>query len=187
MWSRLRRLGQAGPGNAPAALTPPLAQVPTRLSVLMVCSGNICRSPTAEAVLRAKLQRAGVLDVVVDSAGTHGFHVSEAPDPRAMAAGARRGYDLSALRARPVVVEDFQRFDWLLAMDQGHMSWLGQRRPQGAVAQMGLLMDPATRYTGVAEVPDPYYGGPAGFERVLDLVEDACEGWVARLRVEAAP
>jgi len=186
MWSRLRRLAQVGPRPSAAALAQTPLPVPTRLSVLMVCSGNICRSPTAEVVLRSKLQRAGVLDVAVDSAGTHGFHTEEAPDPRAMAAAARRGYDLSTLRARPLGMDDFQRFDWLLAMDQGHISWLSQRRPQGACAQMGLLMDSATRFTGVAEVPDPYYGGPAGFERVLDLVEDACEGWVARLRLEVA-
>ena len=173
------------------------------LSILMVCSGNICRSPTAEGVLRAKLQRAGIKGVAVDSAGTHGYHVSEAPDPRAQAAALRRGYDLSRLRARPVKDADFLKFHWLLAMDQTHLAWLQQRfqeAPQSPVGWEGpdgpavplprvkLLLEHARRFKGVAEVPDPYYGSPAGFERVLDLIEDACDGVVeVLLRQRARP
>ena len=168
--------GGAGPGPA--------------LRILMVCSGNICRSPTAEAVLRAKLQRAGLVAVQVDSAGTHGFHVSEPPDPRAQAAAKRRGYDLARLRARPVRDEDFHQFQWLLAMDESHLRWLQQRLPAppgdaaGSAPQVRLLMAFARQFKGTAEVPDPYYGSPQGFERVLDLVEDACDGVVAALMAQ---
>lgn len=153
------------------------SQVHTR--VLMVCMGNICRSPSAEAVLRRKLQCAGLeRQVLVASAGTHGHHMGEAPDPRAIAAGAKREYDLSALRARPVTADDFSRFDLLLAMDQSNLVWLQRKAPEGHGAQLGLLLAHARRYSE-REVPDPYYGPAAGFERVLDLIEDACDGVVA--------
>lgn len=152
------------------------------LNILMVCSGNICRSPTAEAVLRAKLQRVGLSGVRVDSAGTHGYHISEPPDPRAQAAAKRRGYDLSRLRARPVQEADFTQFQWLLAMDHSHQAWLNKRVPGVQSQQVKMLMQPARTFKGTAEVPDPYYGGPEGFERVLDLVEDACDGWVELIR-----
>ncbi len=158
------------------------------LNILMVCSGNICRSPTAEGVLRAKLKRAGIQGVVVDSAGTHGFHLSEAPDPRAQAAAKRRGYDLSRLRARPVQDSDFEKFHWVLAMDTSHVTWLQQRLttdaagpPTAPPPQVRLLLDHARRFKGLGDVPDPYYGSPEGFERVLDLVEDACDGLVESL------
>ncbi len=169
-----------------------------RLNILMVCSGNICRSPTAEAVLRAHLKRAGLPGVQVDSAGTHGFHISEPPDPRAQAAALRRGYDLSKLRARPVTEADYGKFDWFLAMDETHRAWLRQRiqpnQPQQPTTpdplrpppQVRLLLDHARRYKGTKEVPDPYYGSPEGFERVLDLVEDACEGLVQDLMFQRA-
>ena len=135
--SRLKRwLGLGGP--------PPVIQV------LMVCSGNICRSPTAEAVLRAKLQAAGLADrIAVDSAGTHGFHIKEPPDPRAQALGLKRGYDLSRLRARRVAGEDFVRFQRILAMDQGHLKWLTEAAPPDARARVGLLMSHAVRHAGV--------------------------------------
>jgi protein-tyrosine phosphatase len=161
------------------------AAAPDAVRVLMVCMGNICRSPMAEGVLRAKLQQAGLhTRVVVDSAGTHGYHSGEAPDPRAIRAAAQRGVELSMLRARPVQPEDFSRFDWLLAMDQANLDWLQGRRPEGARTRMGLLMEYARRHAAVREVPDPYYGAAAGFEHVLDLVEDACDGVVARLSAE---
>lgn len=161
------------------------AVAPDALRVLMVCTGNICRSPIAEGVLRAKLQQAGLhTRVVVDSAGTHGYHSGEAPDPRAIRVAARRGVELAMLRARPVQPEDFSRFHWLLAMDEANLGWLHSRRPEGAGPRIGLLMEHATRHPGVREVPDPYYGAAAGFERVLDLVEDACEGVVACLSAE---
>jgi len=156
-----------------------------RVRVLMVCMGNICRSPTAEGVLRAKLGKAGLdRHVEVDSAGTHGHHAGEAPDRRAQKHAASRGYDLSRLRARRIVAADFERFDWVLAMDADNLERLRELRPDTAPARLGLLMEHALRHRDVGEVPDPYYGPPAGFERVLDLVEDACEGLLLRLRAE---
>ncbi len=161
---------------------PPAAAVPPRLRILMVCTGNICRSPTAEGVLRHKLEQAGLgAAVQVGSAGTHGYHTAEPPDPRAVRAAAARGYDLSRLRARPLGPDDYHRFDVLLAMDNTHLAWLHKRQPPATPAQAGLLMPLALRQAHVAEVPDPYYGGPAGFEHVLDLVEDACDGILERL------
>ena len=155
--------------------------------VLMVCMGNICRSPMAEGVLRAKLRRAGLHPrVVVDSAGTQGYHTGEAPDPRAIRAAARRGVELAGLRARPVQVEDFSRFHWLLAMDGANLAWLRSSQPEGAAPRIGLLMEHARRHAGALEVPDPYYGAAAGFDHVFDLVDDACEGLVARLAAELA-
>jgi protein-tyrosine phosphatase len=155
---------------------------PPRLRILMVCTGNICRSPTAEGVLRHKLAQAGLgAAIQVGSAGTQGYHTAEPPDPRAQRAAAARGYDLSRLRARPLRPDDFQQFDVLLAMDQTHLAWMHKRRPPGAPAQVGLLMPLARRHVQLTEVPDPYYGGPAGFEHVLDLVEDACDGILERL------
>ncbi|MFO1328628.1 MAG: low molecular weight protein-tyrosine-phosphatase [Rubrivivax sp.] len=157
------------------------------LRVLMVCSGNICRSPTAEGVLRARLQAAG-LDgrIEVDSAGTQGIHVRQPPDPRAQAHARQRGYDLSALRARRVIGDDFTRFHRILAMDDDHLEWLRGAAPPDASARIERLMDHARRHPGQTEVPDPYYGAPADFERVLDLVEDACEGLAQVLADELA-
>jgi len=153
--------------------------------VLMVCMGNICRSPIAEGVLRAKLLRAGLqTQVQVDSAGTHGYHSGEPPDPRAIGVAARHGVELAALRARPVVPEDYTRFHWLLAMDEANLDWLSSRRPAGTEPRIGLLMEHARRHADVREVPDPYYGALAGFEHVLALVDDACEGLVERLAAE---
>jgi protein-tyrosine phosphatase len=151
------------------------------LNVLMVCTGNICRSPTAEGVLRKKLERAG-LDrrILVDSAGTHGFHQSEPPDPRAVRHAAKRGYDLSGLRARSVRTVDFSRFHWMLAMDESNLAWLMRHVREGGGPRIELLARQAPDL-GVEEVPDPYYGPDAGFENVLDLVERACDGFLARL------
>ncbi len=150
--------------------------------VLMVCMGNICRSPTAEGVMRAKLKAAGLHDVEVASAGTHGYHTSEPPDRRAIQHAAARGYDLSKQRARRVSKEDFDRFDWVLAMDQDNLEWLRDMAPDNSRARVGLLLDHAATFRHAREVPDPYYGAPAGFDRVLDLVEDACDGFIAALR-----
>lgn len=145
--------------------------------VLMVCMGNICRSPTAEAVLRHKLKAAGLEKTVeVDSAGTHGGHVGEPPDARAQRHARLRGYDLSRLRARRLTAEDFTRFDWVIAMDQDNLSRMAELAPDGHVARLELLMTHATRRAGVTAVPDPYYGPPAGFDHVLDLIEDGCDG-----------
>jgi protein-tyrosine phosphatase len=155
------------------------------LRVLMVCSGNICRSPTAEGVLRAKLQRAGLADrVAVDSAGTQGLHAKEPPDPRAQAHASRRGYNLSKLRARKVAPEDFLRFHRIYAMDGGHLQWLQDKAPPDARARVAMLMAHATQRVAGDEVPDPYYGSDRDFERVLDLVEDACDGLVKDLQRE---
>lgn len=151
--------------------------------ILMVCTGNICRSPTAEGVLRSKLQQAGLQgQVLVDSAGIQGYHNSEPPDARAVRAAAKRGYQIGDIRARPMRPEDFATFDWLVAMDQTHVDWLRKRSSPATAGRICLLMPMARQHPGLQEVPDPYYGGPAGFEHVLDLVEDACEGVVERLR-----
>lgn len=152
------------------------------ISILMVCLGNICRSPMAEGVLRTKLLRAG-LDrrVEVASAGTHGER-GGAPDARAVAAAARRGYDLSRIRSRRVVAKDFERYHLLLAMDRENLDYLGSICPEGCGDRLGLLLDHGPPTLGVREVPDPYYGAPAGFERVLDLIEPACDSLVQNLR-----
>ena len=153
----------------------------------MVCMGNICRSPTAEGVLRAKLQRAGLgARVFVDSAGTLATHAGEAPDARAVAHAAKRGYDIAGLRARVVVAEDFERFDWLLAMDDDNLDWLRRRAPAGATERCALLLPFAGLAVDPPRVPDPYYGSTAGFERVLDLLEQACDPLVARWAAQPA-
>jgi len=154
-----------------------------RVAILMVCMGNICRSPTAEGVLRHKLRVAGLLEqVAVDSAGTHGYHVGSPPDARALEHARRRGIDLSGLRARRVADRDFERFDLLLAMDEDNHLELMRLCPPGREVRVRLLMDFASRSPGRREVPDPYYGGDQGFADVLDLVDDACDGLVAHLR-----
>ncbi|SPA14489.1 putative Protein-tyrosine-phosphatase [Cupriavidus taiwanensis] len=150
-------------------------------AILMCCMGNICRSPTAEGVLRAKLDAAGLAALVeLDSAGTHEYHLGRAPDPRTQRHALQRGYDLSALRARKVGVPDFDRFDLILAMDRENLAGLLKLRPD-AGGKVRLLMSFATRHEA-DEVPDPYYGEGDGFERVLDYIEDACDGLVAELR-----
>lgn len=144
--------------------------------VLFVCLGNICRSPTAEGVFAAKLAEHGIEDTIeADSCGTGGWHVGEAPDRRATAAAARRGYDLSGLRARQVQAADFGSFDYILAMDRMNLAELEARCPADYGGHLGLFL---TFAEGVAEdeVPDPYYGGTDGFGHVLDLVEKASEG-----------
>lgn len=144
--------------------------------ILFVCMGNICRSPTAEGVVRTFVEQAQLADrVELDSAGTHGYHIGNPPDPRAQEAALRRGYDLSALRARRVNEFDFVRFDRILAMDRDNLALLRQAAPVEHRHKLGLLLDYAENFDD-EEVPDPYYGGAAGFERVLDLVEDAARG-----------
>ena len=157
-----------------------------KLRVLMVCMGNICRSPTAEAVLRQRLHAAGLADAVeVDSAGTHAWHSGDAPDPRSIRHAQRRGYDLTTLRARPVSASDYAAFDLILAMDGENLDWLAQRCPPTHQARLALLSRHHVRLTS-HEVPDPYSGEAAGFDHVLDLVEDACDGLVADLRARLA-
>ena len=141
--------------------------------VLFVCTGNICRSPTAEGVFRHLARERGVLEGLrVDSAGTHDYHVGEAPDPRAIEHAARRGYDLADLRARQVSPRDFGLFDRILAMDRGHLRQLKAMAPAGAVARISMFLDHSESWRGL-DVPDPYYGGGRGFEEVLDMVEEA--------------
>ena len=156
---------------------------PTR-SVLFVCMGNICRSPTAEGVFRRMADEAGLGDLVqTDSAGTHGYHVGEPPDLRAQAAAARRGYDLSKLRARRVERLDFERFDLVLAMDRDNHAFLAKLAPPTAAHKLDMMLRYA-RSAPTLEVPDPYYGGDAGFDAVLDMLEDASRGLLEALRIE---
>ena len=153
-----------------------------RLRVLMVCSGNICRSPMAEVVLRSKLQGAGLGDsVAVDSAGTYGFQRGTRPDPRAVAQAAQRGYALDGLKSRPVEAADFSRFDLLLAMDHGNLQTLQARCPPNQQHRLHLLL-PFAPGALVDEVPDPYFGASAGFALALDLIEPACDGLLSELR-----
>jgi protein-tyrosine phosphatase len=143
--------------------------------------GNICRSPTAEGVFRHRVrQQAPQLDVEIDSAGTHDYHVGEPPDRRAIQAAARRGIDLTGLRARIVQDEDFERFDLILAMDRLNQVTLLERSPPEYHARIRLFLEFA-QSAETPDVPDPYYGGPVGFEHVLDLVEDASGGLIEQL------
>lgn len=154
---------------------------PAQARVLMVCLGNICRSPTAEAVLRSQLQAGGWgTRIAVDSAGTHAER-GHPPDPRAQAVAARRGYDLSALRSRPMARDDFEHFELVLAMDQDNLEWLRRRCPPPLRHRLGLLLAVGLPGQAMQEVPDPYFGGADGFECTLDLIEQACRGLVVEL------
>src|SRR5215468_595443 len=155
------------------------------MRILFVCLGNICRSPTAEAVVRSLAAlEAPELALEVDSAGTAGYHIGEPPDPRMQAAAARRGYQLAALRARIVEPGDFERFDLILAMDRENLTVLRRRAPEQARERVRLFLEFAP-HREPEEVPDPYYGGPNGFEEVLDLVEAAARGLLGDLRQRA--
>ncbi len=150
--------------------------------VLFICTGNICRSPTAEGVFRHLVERAGLADTIhIDSAGTHDYHVGNPPDARAQAAAARRGYSLSGLRARQVADSDFAAFDFVLAMDEHNRSLLLQQCPPEQHARVRLFLEFAEGDVP-AEVPDPYYGGAQGFEQVLDLVENAAQGLLKKIK-----
>lgn len=150
--------------------------------VLLVCMGNICRSPTAEGVLRHYIRINGLGDKVeVDSAGTHGYHVGEAPDSRTQRAAAVRGYDLSQLRARKVAHQDFDYFDLILAMDKGNLDNLHRMATPEQRQRMKLFMDYSKNFDD-DEVPDPYYGLGHGFDLVLDMVEDAAMGLIGEIR-----
>jgi protein-tyrosine phosphatase len=154
--------------------------------VLFVCTGNICRSPTAEGVFRHLARERGVLDLLrVDSAGTHDYHVGEAPDPRAIEHAARRGYDLAPLRARQVSGANFREFDRILAMDRGHLRQLKAMAPAGSPARVAMFLDHSGSWRGL-DVPDPYYGGSRGFEEVLDMVEEASARLLEEILAELA-
>lgn len=137
--------------------------------LLMVCTGNICRSPTMEGVMRAIAGSRG-WKTELDSAGTEGWHTGEPPDPRTVTAALARGYSLGELRARKVRREDFERFDLLLAADRGHQDHLIRLAPPGLSHKVRLFL-------GEEDLADPYYGGPEGFEAVLDAVEARCRAW----------
>ncbi len=151
---------------------------PTR--VLFVCTGNICRSPTAEGVARALAQRQGLADAFeFDSAGTHDYHVGEPPDPRTIAAAAGRGYDLSKLRARRVTSTNYADFDHIFAMDSDHLRLMRGQCPPEHRHKLAMFISDGSKG---ADVPDPYYGGSEAFELVLDLVEQASKRMLEQLR-----
>lgn len=155
-----------------------------KVRVLFVCLGNICRSPTAHGVFAHLVEQEGLAEFIhVDSAGTHAYHVDEPPDPRAQAAAARRGVDLSTLRARKALAQDFEVFDYVIAMDRSNYEHLSGLCPAGAEHKLRLFLTFAPE-AGEDEVPDPYYGGTAGFERVLDLIEQAARGLLADIRLQ---
>jgi protein-tyrosine phosphatase len=151
------------------------------VGLLFVCTGNICRSPTAEGVMRAKLLAAGLADrVAVDSAGVEDYHAGAPPDERTQDHARRRGYELGGQRARQLRRSDFEQFDWLLAMDRSHLAVLKRQCPAAQAGKLRLFM--AFSAHPSADVPDPYYGREAGFDAVLDLVEAGCDGLLAMLR-----
>jgi protein-tyrosine phosphatase len=150
--------------------------------VLFVCMGNICRSPTAEGVFRHLVKQQGMTDaILIDSAGTHDYHIGDAPDARSQAAAAKRGYDLGGLRARQVTREDFSTFDYVLAMDTHNHGLLLQQCPAEHRHRVRLFLEFADGDVP-QEVPDPYYGGAKGFELVLDLVENAAQGLLRHIK-----
>lgn len=152
------------------------------IKVLLVCMGNICRSPTAEGVFRQQVEAAGLAKQIhIDSAGTHDYHIGSAPDGRAQAAAAKRGYDLSRLRGRQVGQHDFREFDYILAMDMDNLTRMQAHCPAEHAHKIGLFLEYSKNFLE-REVPDPYYGGNAGFEKVLDMVEDAGRGLLAHIQ-----
>lgn len=160
-----------------------------KMSVLFVCLGNICRSPTAHAVFQAMVDEAGLTDTIhVDGAGTGDWHLGHAPDARSAATAAAKGYDMSALRSRLVTTEDFSDFDYIIAMDADNLSNLRKMRPANTDVKLELLLDYSRKpeYDSVSEVPDPYYGGEDGFPRVLDLIEDAAATLLTHVKSEIA-
>ncbi len=153
-----------------------------KVKVLFVCMGNICRSPTAHGVFEHLVHSQGLAErILIDSAGTHAYHVGKSPDQRSQAAAKGRGLDLSGQRARQVDVLDFERFDYILAMDRANLHDLQALVQAPQRERVQLFMQFATRWN-VDEVPDPYYGGNSGFERVLDMVEDAAAGLLEHIR-----
>lgn len=154
--------------------------------VLFVCSGNICRSPTAEGVFRHLVAEAGLSDrIESDSVGLHGWHIGDPPDARSTRAAARRGIDISDLRARQLETADFERFDLLLAMDEGHHRDMLRRATSIQRHKVRMFME-ASEGRPASSVPDPYYGGADGFESVLDMIEQGARAWLRLLRNHSA-
>ena len=148
-------------------------------SILFICMGNICRSPTAEAVFRTKAEQLGI-QLTIDSAGTLGAHAREKPDPRAQKAGTARGYSFKGIKARKVTEKDFAKFDLILAMDEDNVRDLNKVAPAEYKDKIQRFLNYAEHYDDT-EVPDPYYGGAQGFQYVLDLVEDASDGLLKKI------
>lgn len=152
------------------------------VNILFVCLGNICRSPTAHGIFQGLVDQAGLAErIFVDSAGTGDWHIGRPPDNRARQAALGRGYDLGHLRARQVTAEDFERFDYVLAMDESNLGNLSALKPNSYRGNLALFLEFASR-RDYREVPDPYYGGEENFELVLDLVEDAAAGLLGHVR-----
>ncbi len=152
-----------------------------KTGILFVCMGNICRSPTAEAVFRKMAEEAGLIErIFIDSAGTHDYHIGSPPDERSMRAARGRGYDMSGLRARQVEAKDFLVFDHVLAMDRNNLAILKRIAGPGLQGKARLFMEFSRDFQD-SEVPDPYYGGAQGFETVLDRVESASRGLLAQI------
>jgi len=154
------------------------------VNVLFVCLGNICRSPTAEGVFRHLVEAEGLSDsIIIDSAGTGAWHVGSPPDSRAQQAAKQRGIDLSSQRARKAISADFERFDYVIGMDSQNRSDLSAMCPRGFEQRLHLFLDFAP-HVGKIEVPDPYYGGDGGFDRVLDMIEQASQGLLDDIRTK---
>ena len=152
-----------------------------KTGVLFVCMGNICRSPTAEGIFRHFVEEASLGDSVnIDSAGTHAYHLNEPPDRRAQAAAERRGFSMSKIRARRISANDFERFEYIIAMDRDNQAYLIDHADAEYHEKIRLFLEYSSGKE--TEVPDPYYGGAAGFERVLDLIEEASRGLLETLR-----
>lgn len=153
-----------------------------KISVLFVCMGNICRSPTAHGVFRKLVEEAGLQDAIsIDSAGTHAYHVGNPPDPRSMAKAIERGLDMSDLRARQAMAADFELFDYVLAMDNDNYQGLSRLCPPSQKHKLHMFMAFADS-NNATEVPDPYYGGARGFDQVFDMVEEASAGLLDDIR-----
>ena len=173
-------------GKHPAGQTIP--PVLAKASILFVCTGNICRSPTAAGIFRRMVQQAGLEErISVDSAGTGDWHVGQGADSRAVQAALGRGYDLSPHRARQLESVDFHRFDLIIAMDEGHRAHMARLAKPSQAHKIRMMTEFARRHGQAGAVPDPYYGGPEGFEQVLDLLEDAAAGLLDDLRSALAP
>lgn len=157
-----------------------------KISVLFVCLGNICRSPTAHGVLQQKLEQQGLSQqVLVDSAGTAAYHIGKQPDQRSQQFALKRGYDFSNQRARQAVADDFYRFDYVLAMDHENLMDLQALAPSDGLVSPQLFLQQYSTFSEL-EVPDPYYGGDQGFEHVLDLIEDAVDQLIVTLKKQLA-